>query len=67
LRASGRFRKALGVIEFGDFARHRPRRRAIQYAETFPLKNKRLGLLARPVEPGDDSFICSYSGSSSGP
>ncbi|WP_084777344.1 hypothetical protein [Bradyrhizobium sp.] len=32
-----------------------PRRRGIQYAAASAFKHSRLGVLDRPVEPGDDS------------
>ncbi|BAR56801.1 hypothetical protein NK6_3625 [Bradyrhizobium diazoefficiens] len=33
---------------------HRPRRRAIQYAADHRFNHCRLGVLDRPVKPGDD-------------
>jgi hypothetical protein len=35
--------------------RHHPRERVIQYAAAFQFNHKRIGLLDRPVKPGDES------------
>ncbi|QFI73164.1 hypothetical protein F8237_12620 [Bradyrhizobium betae] len=36
---------------------HSPRKRGIQYAAASRLNQRRLGVLGRPVKPGDDSEL----------
>jgi hypothetical protein len=33
---------------------HHPRKRMIQYSAAFVFEHRRLGVLDRPVKPGDD-------------
>jgi len=39
------------------FCRHHPRKRMIQYAAAFVFNRWRLGILGRPVKPGDDDCV----------
>jgi len=46
---------AVGLFCGPKFLRHAPRRRGIQYAAASRFNDNCLGVLDRPVKPGDDS------------